>query len=111
MVFALCRTCIEVETQFWSYTPEQRALLAIWTSKILVKEYQSIEEFQIWHWELWSSRVYEKYINKYHNMMQEDSEYTDWVKSDKGEVKLNKNFWEITIWENSLHNGFCQGLA
>ena len=98
MVFPLCRTCAELECQTCSHTIDQRALVGVWTSvelhKALDLGYTLLETYHVWHWDDWSSEVYQHYINKFLKMKQEASGYPDYVKTVEQQEKFKRDYFE-----------------
>ena len=92
MVFPLCRTCAEQECQTCSHTLDQRALVGVWTTvelhKALDLGYKLLETYHVWHWDDWSSEVYQHYINKFLKIKQEASGYPDYVKTVEQQEKF-----------------------
>ena len=99
LVYTNCRKCAETfdfRIQSCQHTDDERALTGIWTSDELFAAldagYKVLECYEIWHYMIWTTVTYEKYVKTWMKVKQEASGYPAWADTEEKKRQYIENY-------------------
>ena len=100
LVFALCGLCAE-EKQNTSCTHSdmERELSGTWTHVELIMGIKRgdriVRVTEIWHWDTWTTKLFEGYINTFYAVKEQSSGWPSWVETDEDRKRHIANVQEM----------------